>query len=173
MSTDNPATAYDAVLADLKAKRDQIDAAIAALTALAGVTSTTSGTNVSMPGKATIRPDEFFGMTIVEASKKYLGMMTRPQSGQTITDSLKAGGYLFQSEAPVQTVNSILNRAYNEGGDIVRVGKGMFGLAKWYPNRPRVRRTAEEQVDETSETTETAETTPTAKGESNPDQTAT
>ena len=30
---------------------------------------------------------------------------------------------------------SVLTRRYNETGDIVRVGRGVWGLKEWYPGR--------------------------------------
>lgn len=136
MSNEEQTNAYDIVLADLMARRDQLDAAIAAIQAAKGGTSGGTASNAS-GGAPQIRSDEFFGMTVLDGAKKFLAMMKRPQSSQTITDALTRGGYLFSAGNPVATVASVLNRDDGKGGDVVRTGKGMFGLASWYPNRSR------------------------------------
>jgi len=143
MSNEGPVN-YEAVLADLIARRDQLNAAIEVIRPFANGALPTVSQTQPAARPATVQPDDFFGMTIVEASKKYLAMMKRPQSSPTIAEALNNGGYLFTSDSPVQTVNSLLNRSDKQGGDIVRVGKGMFGLAEWYPNRPRRRRITED-----------------------------
>lgn len=150
---------YEAVLADLKARRDQLNSAIAAIELISGSGAISSSVQVpGQSGAAKIEPDSFFGLTIVDAAKKYLGMMKRPQGTQGITDALKDGGYLFTSEQPVQTVASVLARSDSKGGDIVRVGKGMWGLPEWYPNRPRRKKTNGDSVDSENSETEPAET---------------
>jgi hypothetical protein len=32
-------------------------------------------------------------------------------------------------------VGSVLSRRFDQVGDIVKVGRGVWGLAEWYPNR--------------------------------------
>lgn len=140
MSTEET-NAYDIVLADLTARRDQLDAAIAAIQSAKGVASGGALSSASSGGTPQIRSDEFFGMTVLDGAKKYLAMMKRPQGSQTITDALQQGGYLFSAGNPVATVASVLNRDDGKGGDVVRTGKGMFGLAAWYPNRSRRKKT--------------------------------
>lgn len=139
MATEN-STSIDAVIADLIAKRDRLNVAIEELQALQGNASITPASgNLGMSGAMpTIRSDDFFGMTVLDGAKKFLGMTKRPQNARTVTEVLKKGGYLFSSGNPITTVASVLNRAL-DGGGIVRTGKGMFGLAEWYPSRPRSR----------------------------------
>lgn len=141
MSNDDQTSAYDVVLADLIARRDQLNAAIAAIEAAKAGGGVMAGAlqSPTLPAGASpqIRQDEFFNMTVLDAAKKYLGMMKRPQSARSVTDALVQGGYLFSSENPITTVAAILNRATTGGGGISRVGKGTFGLAEWYPGRPR------------------------------------
>ena len=151
MATEN-STGIEAVLADLIAKRDRFNVAIEALQALQGNTSITpSSGNLGMTGAVpTVRSDEFFAMTVLEGAKKFLGMAKRPQNARAIMEALQKGGYLFSSDNPMTTVASVLNRAL-DGGGVVRTGKGMFGLAEWYPGRVRKpRQNGEGDVPETS-----------------------
>jgi hypothetical protein len=136
--------AYDVVLADLLAQRERLDAAIAAIQALKGGGGPTGsgGSNAATQtgngsGSTKIESDSFFGLTILEAAKKYLSMVKRPQKAGAITEALKQGGYTFSTSSPLPVVASLLNRDDAKGGEIVRVSKGMFGLASWYKTRPK------------------------------------
>ncbi|HEX3551640.1 MAG TPA: hypothetical protein VIA62_00245, partial [Thermoanaerobaculia bacterium] len=84
---------YAAVLDDLRAKRDELNTAIAAIERLVGgsalspslavngetAASTTGGAEepVSM-AESKIREDSFFGLSVTGATKKYLMMVKRP-----------------------------------------------------------------------------------------------
>ena len=140
---------YQVVLADLKSRRDQLDQAILAIEAMQGIRS--EGAPVAKAssnggGPAELRRDSFFGMTVLEASKKYLAMVKRPTAGADIAAALKEGGYLFTASKPGDTVTAILNRDDAKNGDVVRIGKAMFGLAEWYPNRPKRKKVSEAAV---------------------------
>ena len=151
MATEN-STGIQAVLADLIAQRDRLNVAIEALQALQGNTSIApSAGNLGLTGAApTVQSDDFFGMTVLDGAKKFLGMTKRPQNARAITEALQKGGYLFSSGKPMTTVASVLNRALDSGG-VVRTGKGMFGLAEWYLGRVRKpRQNGEGDVPETS-----------------------
>jgi hypothetical protein len=52
-----------------------------------------------------------------------------------IAAALKAGGLVMNSAEPANTVGSILTRRFDQVGDIVKVGRGVWGLQEWYPNR--------------------------------------
>jgi hypothetical protein len=140
--------AYDAVIADLRAKRDQIDQAIALLEALReGVA--VPALNVGQPatgiaamvGYATDRNGEiaagtFHGMSIEVGVRKLLQMRKRTMSAQELANDLRAGGLHLQSDTPGNTIASVLSRAFNSGGsDIVRVSRGQWGLQEWYPTQ--------------------------------------
>lgn len=146
---------YQAVLADLTSRRDKLNDAIAGIEAMLGTVPSAGGdaSHRNDKGPAEIREDSFFGMTILDAAKKFLGMTKRPQSAAQVTDALKQGGYLFQSGNPVNTVGSVLNRSDAKGGDVIRVGRGSFGLASWYPNRPKRKKSNGDspEADELSE----------------------
>lgn len=129
---------YEAVLADLQAKRDQIDQAIAALTSLRGGVSASSG--AAMPNAGAGAPivetaGMYLGMSITDATKKLLALRKRTMGNADIARELQAGGLAMTSKDPVNTVGSVLTRRFNEVGDVVKVGRGVWGLKEWYPGR--------------------------------------
>jgi len=132
--------AYDLVLADLKAKRDQIDAAIAAIMAIRAAGTPTNQPVMrtsETPAALTVKAGAFFGMSIAEAAKQLLDMRKKPLGIQEITDGLKEGGIAFTTSTPGNTVGSVLSRQAAKGGDVVNVGRGQWALASWYPNPGR------------------------------------
>jgi hypothetical protein len=142
MSSDPTNIDYAAVLADLEAKRDKLDAAIAGIRTMLGMpagatTGATTGGGGN-GGSTEIESDTFFSLSIPEAAKKYLGMRKKPATTPEIMEALKRGGQTNAgSEGFSNTLGSIMARVYNNGGGIVRVGRGTWGLAEWYPNKPR------------------------------------
>lgn len=139
MTTDAiPIDPYEAVLADLRSKRDQLDHAIAAIEAIR--TGAPSPQSVASPAKSALNlptegPGAFLGMTIVDAAKALLANRRQPLGNPEISAAFKAGGLVLTSADPVNTIGSVLTRRFNQVGDVVRVSRGMWGLAEWYPNR--------------------------------------
>lgn len=128
---------YEAVIADLRAKREQIDQAIQLLEALRGGLAI-PGLGVSpqhVQDAPAEGPGAFLGMTIPEAAKKLLAHRKRTLGNAEIVAAFKAGGLAMQSADPINTVGSVLTRRFNQVGDIVRVSRGLWGLAEWYPGR--------------------------------------
>lgn len=131
---------YEIVLADLRAKRAQIDAAIAAIeatrsgVAVAGGASS-GGPSGGMPEAPAEGPGAFLGMSISEAAKKLLATRRQPLRNPDIAAALMAGGLHMNSADPVNTIGSVLTRRAETHGDIVRVGRGTWGLKEWYPGR--------------------------------------
>jgi len=129
---------YEAVLADLKAKREQIDQAIQVIEALRS-----NGPAPSMPKASQSSqidadvdgPGAFLGMTIVDAAKKLLASRRRVLSNSEFAAAFKAGGLVLTSAEPINTIGSVLTRRFNQVGDVVRMGRGQWGLAEWYPGR--------------------------------------
>lgn len=120
------------VLAYLKSKRAALDQAIAALEGKAGDAPEALGGGDS---SEEIQPDSFVGMNIATASVKYLKMVGRPaRTTEQIYEALSNGGLAHFTRESVAT---ILYRIHNQGGDIFRVSKGLWGLSEWYPNRPK------------------------------------
>src|SRR5438477_411254 len=60
---------------------------------------------------AMISDDAFFGLSITEAAKKYLGMVKRKQTVREIADALDRGGLPHTSSNFVATVATMLRRA--------------------------------------------------------------
>jgi hypothetical protein len=125
---------YAVVLADLKAQREKIDAAISAIESLRGVSSTPPQPAAE---KAPVHmgAGAFLGMSIPDAAKKLLAHERRAMANPEIWEKLKAGGLHLNSADPVNTVGSVLSRRFDKIGDIVRVGRGTWGLVEWYPGR--------------------------------------
>jgi hypothetical protein len=125
---------YEAVLADLKAQRDKIDQAISAIESV-------RASGGSMPSGATPqnmsvdRPGAFLGMTITEAAIELLKARRQPLRNPEIAVAFKAGGLALNSADPVNTIGAVLSRRANDVGDIVKVGRGTWGLKEWYPGR--------------------------------------
>ena len=134
---------YNAVLTDLRAKRDNLDGAIAALEAALGlqVSMAAPGAPGGSSTNTDLGPGAFLGMTIVEAVAKLLVARRRALRTEEIVTELRNGGIAFSSESPINTVGSVLNRDFKNGGEIVSVGRGTWGLAEWHPRlrkkRPR------------------------------------
>lgn len=128
--------AYDAVLADLHAQRDKIDQAISLLSALRGGAAPKGVMSVTASEPAILETaGMFLGMSIVEASKKLLGMRKRTMGNPEIAKELQAGGLVLNSKEPANVIGSVLTRRFNEVGDLVKVGRGIWGLKEWYPGR--------------------------------------
>lgn len=126
---------YEAVLADLRTKRDQLDQAIAMIEAVRSG-GATAGVQPSGSGSAPAEgPGAFLGMTIVDAAKKLLATRRQPLKNPDIAAAFKSGGLVLQSAEPANTIGSVLTRRANEVGDVVRIGRGTWGLKDWYPNQ--------------------------------------
>jgi hypothetical protein len=136
----DPNEFYEGVIADLMAKRDAIDVTIANLRAIqAGGAAPVAGSVVAGPSKPidpmNIRDDAFFGLSIGEGAKRYLEMVKRKQSVKEIAEALDRGGLPHTSTNFVNTVGTMINRLAKTDPDLVRVGRGEWGLAAWYGNR--------------------------------------
>lgn len=129
---------YNAVLADLEARKNQIDAAIGAVKSIlasAGVITNGSGS------EGVIRPENipshaFLSLSIGDATKKFFEMVKSKQTLPQIMQALERGGL---PPAKYNTVYAVLRRRENQVGDIVRMGDE-WGLTEWYPNNPNIRR---------------------------------
>jgi hypothetical protein len=125
---------YAVVLADLKARRARLDQLIAGIeaTILGGGGDVPVDLEAGSSGPilpTTIHPDTFFGMSIIEAAKKFLKIARRAQHTTAIAEALSQGGQKRPTDA---VLSSILVRAA-KGREITKVGKGMWGLPEFYP----------------------------------------
>jgi hypothetical protein len=120
---------YESVLADLRARRDQLDAAISAIEAMLGISTDDTIASVArvMESKE-IKDDTFLGMSVPAATRKYLLMMKRPQSTQEIADALRRGGIHSTAKHFSTTIYTALSRQE----DVVRLGK-KWSMKEWHP----------------------------------------
>src|SRR5258706_13233176 len=142
---ETPEIDYQAVLADLKRRREHLDTAIAGVEKVLGLPPSSNGdASVASAAPASgpaptrdgqIREDAFFGMNIVSASQKYLEMRKKPATPAEIATALIAGGLTTRSDRLHNTVNSVLNRNAQSSSPIfAKVKRGTWGLRVWYPN---------------------------------------
>jgi len=131
---------FHAVLAVFKARRARLDQLIAGIEAeISGQTDTPlavdmeSTANGAPPAQVPIHPDTFFGLSIIEAARKFLKMARRAQHATAIAAALEQGGLKRPAD---NVLSGILVRAA-KGREVVKVGKGMWGLSEWYPKPPK------------------------------------
>ncbi len=120
---------YEVVLADLRAKRDDIDKLIRTLEAYRPAAAPTSASGLNAP-KQTDGVGPLYGLSIVDAAKTVLRDRGRPLPVSDIVTGLRDGGHVMNSEDPSNTVSSVLNRAFQQGSGVVRVGRGIWALAE-------------------------------------------
>lgn len=132
---------YEAVIADLRAQQAKIEQTISLLESLRGkangatfVASTAPQDDTRASGSS-LGPGEFLGMSIVDAAKKLLAIQRKPMRTPEIVVELERGGLVLQSADKVNTVGSILLRRFYQTEDIVRLRRGVWGLAEWYPGK--------------------------------------
>jgi hypothetical protein len=128
---------YERALADMKAERAKLDDAISAMERLIGIEGASPTPDSPSSGPiprpdAILRPDSFFGMGIVPATKKYLRMKREPQTTPQIGAALQAGGLTHSSKDFGNTLYAVLHRDKDKTGELVRV-KNAWGLKEWYP----------------------------------------
>lgn len=123
---------YEAVIADLEAKIATMQATVDNLRALSGSSRGTTPTPIQQSsGSNVVFPtDAFFGMTVGDAVKKYLGGTKKTANVATISEALVAGGWKTSAKNIPENVRAIISRT----AGIVRIN-GEFGLAEWYPGR--------------------------------------
>lgn len=137
-----PALDYEAVLADLEAKRAALDQAIASLRSLMGGGALAINASDSIVGMADsvslslhggeVPAGAFHGKSVPEAAKLYLSLVKQKKSTREIAEALVKGGIESNSKNFETTVAGGLYRVFNTTGEIVRV-KGAWGLAEWWP----------------------------------------
>jgi hypothetical protein len=129
--TGTPVNHYEAVIADLEAKIAAMQSMVDNLRAMAGSGPTSSTPSPQSGGSTVSFPnDAFFGMTVADATKKYLAAIKKTASVATISEALVAGGWKTSAKNIPENVRALVSRTPG----IVRVN-GEFGLAEWYPGR--------------------------------------
>jgi hypothetical protein len=132
MSQEN--SPYDAVIADLEAKRDQMSAMIENLKQMRGLVHSVVTAGVSVIPVAgvstTLSHDAFFGMTIPDAARKYLSIVKKTVPHPQLCDALLDGGFKTSAANFREVVRSTLGR----NPEFVKVNS-QWGLGEWYGNR--------------------------------------
>jgi len=141
MNTPTP-DSYEAVIADLEAKRDQLTLMIEnlknmrSMASMVGVPGTAPAAQRGPLAEHEIGHDTFFGMTIADAARKYLGIVKRTKTTDEIVEAVESGGLKHASQDFNKTVRSVLGQ--QEG--FVRVN-GEWGLTEWYPGMRKDKKT--------------------------------
>jgi hypothetical protein len=137
--------AYVAVLADLERRRDELDRTIASIRLIIGQAANPPESGGAPGGGGgggggrgeprELRSDMFFNMKAPEAVRTYMGFIKRPQTIRQIVDALKAGGFISGAKDLYNNLYTAILRM-EENGIVVKV-HGKWGLAEWYPARPK------------------------------------
>lgn len=145
MENDQIPDPYEAVLADLRAQKERIDTTITLLESLRAGGAAVPAAQGSFANQTAVKPKDdaggeigpgtFFGMTIHDATMKLLRTQRREMQTTEIVPELERGGIRLTSGDKANTVGSILLRRFYNVGDLVRVGRGRWGLQEWYPGR--------------------------------------
>lgn len=142
MNSQDISTHYEAVLADLEAKKLRIEATIASIKDVLQLEHTLTTGSISKKS-LDIEVGMFFGMSIIGAVEKYLSLSPhKPKSFKEIQEALKKGSL----EVQTSTLSSILSRAIPKHEcKIVKVGRGLFGLTDWYPGNGKKKKNSLEK----------------------------
>jgi predicted glycosyltransferase len=130
-----PAINYAAVLADLEAKRAELDAAIAAIKIIIRQTGSLAATSPAVPRVASLSqvPSKaFVGLSTSNAARKLLEMMQRRLTMKEIMQGLQAGGL---KPNKYRNIYSILRQREAYKADLINVN-AKWGLAEWNPEIP-------------------------------------
>src|SRR5687768_14116537 len=90
---------YEAVLADLEAKRSALESAIAGIRQVLNLGAHSATGTIPPKESAIIENDTFFGMSIGDAAKKFLRMTKRKQPAAKIAEALDFGGLQHTSKS--------------------------------------------------------------------------
>jgi hypothetical protein len=126
---------YAAVVADLEAKRAELDSAIAAMKILMQQTGSLAAVTPPVPRISSldeVPPDAFVGLSISNAVRRLLEMMQRRLSMREILEGLRAGGLKANK---YRNVYSIIRGREAYQADIIKVNR-QWGLAEWNPEIP-------------------------------------
>jgi hypothetical protein len=155
--SDQPQTnAYEIVLADLKAKREQeiktitdkYDPAIAALEILLNGGAINRIESPAVEGaEVQIKIGEFHGMPTTSATKVILQRANRPLRTDDIVRHIEKSGRKLEAANPAGNIYSSLKR----NPDFELVAPNTWGLAEWYPNRSRKSKSAPSVAAKTEE----------------------
>ncbi|HMC32024.1 MAG TPA: hypothetical protein VKL99_14405 [Candidatus Angelobacter sp.] len=130
-----PPINYAAVLADLEAKRVQLDSAIAAIKVLIAQTGVMAATAPPLPriaGLSQVPPQVFVGLSTSSAVRNLLEMMQCRLTIRQIMQGLQAGGL---KPSKYRNVYAIMRQRESDKADVIKVN-AKWGLAEWNPELP-------------------------------------
>lgn len=123
---------YQAVLTDLETKREQLDAAIAAIRAIMGPAGALVRAAVPQIADLSQVPSgAFSGLSISNASYRLLQMIQRKLSTKEIMQGLRAGGL---KPSNYHNTYATLRQREADKADILNE-EGFWGLVEWSPGR--------------------------------------
>ena len=116
---------YEVVLADLRAERAKLDEMIERTEEFRrkalGLPVRSPRTRSSPTGSG-----PYAGLTIADAARKLLVERGCAMSNTEIAEALAEGGLGVNSNDPINTVSSVLNRRLHQFGDVQRAGRGYW-----------------------------------------------
>jgi|HubBroStandDraft_6_1064221.scaffolds.fasta_scaffold107665_2 hypothetical protein len=136
---------WGAVIAELEAKRDALDKAIASFRLIKASGVLFGAAEDAMPAMADsvslglhggeVPVGAFLGKSIPEAAKLCLQITKRKLTTREVVDSLLKGGIetTAKTSSFPSIVHSILARSVKTGSGIIKVDRSHWGLAEWYP----------------------------------------
>ena len=118
---------YEKVLEDLRAQRDRLDVAIAAMEALVSG-APVAETRTASTAAEKIDGHPFLGLGTAAAAIRYLEMVQEPKSNSEIAAALLKGGIHSTSDKFGNTVYTALHRS----DKAIRLGR-KWSLKEWHP----------------------------------------
>lgn len=131
----DPPINYAAVLADLEAKRAELDSAIAAIKVVIRQTGAFAATTPVVPRIASLSavpPNAFVGLSTSAAVHQLLEMVQRRLTMKEIMQGLQAGGL---KPNKYRNIYAILRQREAYKADVINVN-AKWGLAEWNPEIP-------------------------------------
>jgi hypothetical protein len=129
----------DAAIADLEAWREQISVAIETLRHFGakGLALPSTPPNAGRIVNGDIPGDAFFQMTVPDAAEKYLRLAKATKEIPDIAEALLKGGLKSSSKNFSDMTRTVISR----DDRFVKVPKGGWGLAEWYPAMRKEKKT--------------------------------
>ncbi len=153
-ATESERAPFKAALDAAVQKRQELDVLIAQLASFAGVpvpegvaaSAADSGAQLAAPDtdpSALVADGEFYGKSATKATRALLSKLgrTRPLKTTEIFEAITKGGVRIQD-------TDVLYKSLARSKDFLRVAKGTWGLAEWYPERVVRNARSKESLDE-------------------------
>lgn len=130
------------------------------------------GTSATVPGRLTIRPDQFFNKELSEAVVEYLnarkainGDTPSPATVDEIYAALVTGGYKFNGTSDANKKAALKTALTRNTTQMAKIAEDLYGLRKWYGMRAarKTGQPANGNSEESGGTTEDGDTNNTAQ----------